>query len=132
MRRKGFTALELGVVLVIICILASVLFPVFSRSRETARSVQCKSNLMQIGLALHLYAQDWGRRFPPQGGADWVRAVYPYIRNSQIFSCPSDLRGWTRMPPEIEETYPVWPGPRFYGYGLSTLTRLATLRTSLP
>ena len=58
-RRKGFTLIELLVVIAIIAILAAILFPVFARSREAARSATCKSNLRQIGMAIRLYAQDY-------------------------------------------------------------------------
>ncbi|MDD4153444.1 MAG: type II secretion system protein, partial [bacterium] len=48
-RRRGFTLIELLVVIAIIALLAGILFPVFSRARESARGAQCQSNLKQIG-----------------------------------------------------------------------------------
>ncbi len=57
--KKGFTLIELLVVVEIIAILAAMLFPVFSRARENARRTVCLNNLKQLGLATHMYAQDF-------------------------------------------------------------------------
>ena len=104
MRHKGFTLIELLVVIAIIAILAGILFPVFARAREQARKAACASNLKQIGLAFMMYAQDHDETLPPfsqgagpQGclgyaGADgprWADMIFPYIKNTQVFNCPS-------------------------------------------
>lgn len=61
---RGFTLIELLVVIAIIAILASILFPVFAKARESARSTSCISNLKQIGTALQMYVQDNDGGFP--------------------------------------------------------------------
>src|SRR5947209_12458259 len=103
----GFTLIELLVVIAIIAILAAILFPVFAQAREKARQTTCLSNCKQIGMALMQYEQDWdesnpGVWFGPYTAASWSQpsnatlyykwmdAVYPYVKNEQVFNCPSD------------------------------------------
>lgn len=97
--RRGFTLIELLVVIAIIAILAAILFPVFARARENARRSSCQSNLKQIGLGLIQYTQDYddslpGDSFVAEGNSDatnykWMDAIYPYLKSTQIFDCPS-------------------------------------------
>jgi len=74
-RRSGFTLIELLVVIAIIAILAAMLFPVFARARESARKIQCLSNVKNIALAINMYLTDYDR-FPPsehrQEVIDWL------------------------------------------------------------
>jgi prepilin-type N-terminal cleavage/methylation domain-containing protein/prepilin-type processing-associated H-X9-DG protein len=101
MRARGFTLIELLVVIAIIAILASILFPVFSRAREKARQASCSSNVKQLMLAINMYVQDCDELLPTEdydfgGGGNvvgtdggWRGAIMPYVRNVQIFICPS-------------------------------------------
>jgi prepilin-type N-terminal cleavage/methylation domain-containing protein/prepilin-type processing-associated H-X9-DG protein len=112
--RKGFTLIELLVVIAIIAILAAILFPVFAKAREKARQTSCASNEKQLVLASLMYAQDYDEIMPgytmggascsPVQGWSWVHMIYPYIKNAQIFLCPSQdprmggtcpVGGWT-------------------------------------
>src|SRR5271157_5159400 len=61
---RGFTLIELLVVIAIIGILAAMLFPVFARARESARKIQCLSNVKNIAMAIQMYLADYSR-FPP-------------------------------------------------------------------
>ena len=98
--RRGFTLIELLVVIAIIAILAAILFPVFARAREKAKQTSCLSNLKQIGLGAMMYCQDYDDRSPRGSGystpdviianaGEWFITLEPYVKNSQIFSCPS-------------------------------------------
>ncbi len=105
-RRKGFTLIELLVVIAIIAILAAMLFPVFARARESARKIQCMSNVKNIAIAVQMYLTDYDK-FPggehaadaeayfvnaPGGGQDAPREdcnhkthANPYLRWPVVF-----------------------------------------------
>ncbi len=102
-RRRGFTLIELLVVIAIIAILAAILFPVFAKAREKARQNSCLSNVKQAMLALMQYAQDYDERYVQtiisKNAIDssywtygsWPPTVEPYIKNKQIWICPSNM-----------------------------------------
>lgn len=102
-RKSAFTLIELLVVIAIIAILAAILFPVFGRARENARRSSCQSNLKQISLGLMQYNQDYDERMPAGVGqgsvqyylpgnvpATWDLLIQPYIKSTQVLTCPSD------------------------------------------
>ena len=109
-QRRGFTLIELLVVIAIIAILAAILFPVFAQARESARKATCLSNQKQIGLAVHMYIQDYDGMYPSQqrdgvlvnlpGGPvvykntdqNFMDELYPYCKNARIFHCPSNIK----------------------------------------
>jgi len=72
----------------IVALLVALMFPAVSRVRESARRATCKSNLRQIGLACHMWADDNNEKFPP----DFASLVPTYIDNPKVFGCPS-VRG---------------------------------------
>lgn len=81
----AFTLIELLVVLAILGLLAGLILPSLTRAMEKAKVVAVHGDLYQIGLALHMYAEDNGGRVPP------VRA-----------NCNSDMRDhWCQLPVEL-------------------------------
>ncbi|MEN6520737.1 MAG: prepilin-type N-terminal cleavage/methylation domain-containing protein [Armatimonadota bacterium] len=110
MNRRGFSLIELLVVIAIIAVLAAILFPVFQSAREHAKQVQCLSNLRQLFIAFQNYYGDNNGIMPAVGhpgeekrnwcgceGSDIPRCdirrnsqIYPYIKNLDVFQCPSD------------------------------------------
>lgn len=105
---RAFTLVEILVVIGVIALLAAIVFPVFSRVREGARKSTCASNLRQIGVALMQYKNDNGNSGPfylfTDTGYDhsdssarifsvnnhtWMDAVWPYVKNEALFTCPS-------------------------------------------
>ena len=135
MLRRGFTLIELLVVIAIIAILAAILFPVFSQAREKARQATCISSLKQIGMGLLQYLQDYDERFPPHQERDkwnewhprptcqwaatasnpWLRfpvLVDPYLRNLQVYECPSAKLKWFGRNRVYGQSLPCnWPLP---------------------
>lgn len=67
-RSHAFTLIELLVCISIITLLISILLPALGSAREAARDIQCKNQMRQIGIALHLYANDNHGAFPVEAG----------------------------------------------------------------
>jgi prepilin-type N-terminal cleavage/methylation domain-containing protein len=63
-RKKGFTLIELMIVIAIIAILAAVLVPNFMRAREASRLTACKSNLKNISTSVETYSNDYDGLYP--------------------------------------------------------------------
>jgi len=62
---RGFSLIDLMVSLAVITTLLLILLPSLSKAQEAARRVGCASNMRQVGMALQMYAYDYGDRLPP-------------------------------------------------------------------
>jgi prepilin-type N-terminal cleavage/methylation domain-containing protein/prepilin-type processing-associated H-X9-DG protein len=83
--RRGFTLIELLVVIAIISILASMIFPVFSKAREKAHEITCISNLSQLAKDMQMRVMDNDGAFPASG-AIWTDMT----GDRRILQCPTE------------------------------------------
>jgi len=117
---RGFTLVELLVVVVIIAVLGAITVPVVVKAKETAKVSECLANMREIGAGLHMYLDEYDLRFPsavPWGAPNYWKQpklgkfktiqelLTPYVSaglvtekgdrgdvytHPGVFACPSD------------------------------------------
>jgi prepilin-type N-terminal cleavage/methylation domain-containing protein/prepilin-type processing-associated H-X9-DG protein len=138
-KKPAFTLIELLVVIAVIAILAALLLPALSKSKQKAASIACLNNLKQLETCWHLYALDHNDILPPNnsialigGGMDATAAswctnlvtdtdpsgiinglLFPYNKSLGIYHCPAD-RSTIRTASGVN-----LPQPRFRSYNMS-------------
>jgi len=100
--QKGFSLVELLVVVLVVALLAGLSVPVLQSAMTKAEKTECLSNVKQIGLSMLLYANDHSGRLPLNsshgGTAHFSVPLGDYLpEKSDIFSCPADPMGEDRV-----------------------------------
>lgn len=97
--RRGFTVVELLVVVVIIAALAALAFPFVRSGIRKAERASCLNNLRQIGVGLESYSQEHGQKMPMIEAGRRSRLeeipvleteLLPYLDKEEVFHCPAD------------------------------------------
>ena len=91
-RGRGFTLVEVLVVIAIISLVIGLLLVALSRVRRSGHSVQCLANLQRIGQAFNQYTLDHGGRLPDPfaNHTSWEGALAAYLPTPGVFRCPAD------------------------------------------
>ncbi len=136
--RRRFTLIELLVVIAIIAILAAMLLPAMNMARETAKTIQCGSNMKQMGHGYEFYANDFNGIIPgiyrPSDGAPWATFIVPYTGFKwEVFQkslCPSMPLGALVSFAQVD--LPVNPWVAYSKWKITKPTRKVALTETVP
>ena len=123
--RRGFTLVELLVVVAIIAILIALLLPAIQKVRDSSNTLQCKNKLKQMGIALHSYVSEH-KVFPPALVVTpsqtsypcppppdqkiffgWMSRILPYMEQKPLYE-QVNWAAWPWQHPIYETTLPIY------------------------
>ena len=120
-KRNAFTLIELLIVIAIIAILAAILLPVLDQAKQRAWTIQCISNLRQIGVGMKVFADENGEFYPESGGdiywnatdpgtgkQSWMQQIYSYTMGTNLYNCPGNVQ----LPPAMRGPFNYFNGAR--------------------
>jgi len=151
MAKRGFTLVEILVVIGVIAVLMGILLPVLSTATESSRRISCASQLKQVGAALTMYVNDNNGDFPyaprvtpSDADALWwqpsriqqigSKGIGPYLNlqpgDLRMFRCPSDTEAATR---EAAGKYPLTYvfNSNLNGNGIAPVRKMSQIRDSV-
>jgi len=129
-KRRGFTLVELLIVVGIIALLIGLLLPALNKSREQAKQTTCLANLRSLGQSLFVYANSNRDRLPNHNPPlDWVSyagsnsamiSFYKYyVKSPGVFWCPSDINN--TIPTDITSADQTFPNSARVSYEFFSL-----------
>lgn len=120
--QRGFTLIEMLVVIGIIAVLAAIILPVYATAQEKGRQANCLSNLHAIAVATKMYRME-EKGYP--GGPKGLLALYPdYLQSPKVFACPDDENADKQLVAMGEYSSYVGQGGsyNYFGMGWDTQT----------
>lgn len=118
MKKRGFTMVELMIVIAVIAVLASIIMPKMSGARDKAAIQGCVQNLKKIGIAIEIYSNDNNGNYYPPGSYNYI---YPYYS------------GGCYLTPNYMKSSPVCPtGSNSLGYSYAITHDAANLPAGIP
>jgi prepilin-type N-terminal cleavage/methylation domain-containing protein/prepilin-type processing-associated H-X9-DG protein len=132
--RRGFSLLELVVVVGVIAALFALLLPAVQSARESSRFLACKANVRELSLAMHSFASARGS-FPPGQLIDnnYLSSTYPSFSNQQMLGHIGYVLGYIEQQPLADRLAELrWGVDQFDTPWTKTLHRDVILHTNIP